>query len=423
MTLSMANHELIQYSHGTDLDGGSSMIMQESTDRLVAMGLSYSTHIVGANADSKLEDDIVESKLANADWNRTRAFYSYEGTMLMLYFVDGVMHLSTKSRLNAFTCRWSQKGRMFGDLFLAGIHYLSTSNNETRKWLMGEEEEMEGKEDTGEKQPLPPKSLRWSNTWDALQHAMTSIPDHEHKTFYFLVRNDNKGRVVSYRYTNDVEVYYMGTHDNRDFTPESIMFDEDIQVPTPPEIICQSAGDVVAEVQKMDPFNCPGILVYATDISSSTSDVESECDETTTSSAPIYILNVVTCAYTYLYFHVRGNVADVIGRYLQIRANPLLNADLRNLYPYQEPIFDRYEVAFEPTVNILFETYKEVYIFKRTQPPPWCVDMMKVAQNWYVRNLGSRKRMTQETMRDLFQDQPPQTQKNMIEYCIQYCIQ
>lgn len=178
--------------------------------------------------------------------------------------------------------------------------------------------------------------------------------------YMFLMTPSESNRIVCTENLN--KILHVGTYD-RDF---NLSFDYDIKVQKPNEFIFNNYEEFKKQVENMDITSFQGIII---------SNVRTQEN-----------IKVLNSKYNY-YNEVRGNVASVNFRYLQVRQDSELRQELMNMYPKSIINFEKYEEYLSMCVNNIHKNYilrfvKHQYV---TISPEEHI-IMKSCHDWHKQN-------------------------------------
>ena len=157
------------------------------------------------------------------------------------------------------------------------------------------------------------------------------------------------------------------------FRDQNFAFTQDIsetKCATPEQIHIESADMLVETVYNMNPKECQGIVIMNPDGSSG---------------------KIVSLAYNLL-DQLRGNVPNVLHRYVQIRWDTVKQQLFRELYPEHIAKFDEWEASMNHIVSNVLRKYIERYVNHRTAIlPPEQYDLMRQLQTYYINVLRPQR--------------------------------
>lgn len=228
---------------------------------------------------------------------------AYEGTLIRVYNVNGVWHMSTHRKLDAFKSRWSSK-HSFGELFMRGIENAGFLPNQT-----------EGGES------------RLTSFYRELNAS--------HR-YVFIVLNMEENRVVCTPPEKET-VYHVGTFDET-----FKLIPNTLGLPEPVEHSC-SPREAFDFVNALDPRMQLGVIC---------------------SSADGYKqIKLVNSQYKAL-AKFRGNTPSIRFRYLEVRNDSQLTSGLIELFPEHRTTFIDIEGEIVSCAERLHAIYRRRYVDK-----------------------------------------------------------
>ena len=266
----------------------------------------------------------------------TKCFLSYEGTLLRIWFYAGRWFLSTHRKLDASRSRWGCN-QSYGQLF-----------NRALQPLVGAEAN---------------ESFNTFTSWLDTN-----------KVYVVLLRAfiDNRKVCVG---GNEPTLYCVGSF-VRDQNFAFCSGNSETRLPTPEEVTTISSPDALVDfVLKSDARLTQGLVLMNADGSSA---------------------KVVNPEYDRL-DKLRGNVANVLHRYVQLRWTPQ-REEYVQMYPEQHAKFEEWEKAMGHVVHNILRKYIERYINHRTAIlPPEQYKVMIQLQDMYIKQLRPmNQRVTEE---------------------------
>jgi len=298
-------------------------------------------------------------------------FEAYEGALLRLFNFEGVWHLSTHKKLNAFKSKWSCS-RSFGELFL-----------ETLKVEVEQNE----------------KLVSCRNSTD-LFSSFTSLLDTE-KQYVFLVSNNEENRIVCEPMNR---LFYIGCflkvdREERNERNESLpspLFSRfnPLKLSMPTELVFHSVEDLQNYVCSIDPVRTQGVF----------------CQSKLTDKQ----VKVLNSEYQRK-FAVRGNQSSLNFRYLEVRMNNELVNELKNLYPNSIPMFNKYEEYLKNIARYIHQSYCARFVHKKyTEVPADEYQVVKACHSWYLEDPLNR-RVTFNKVVSVLNNQPAPRLNRMIK--------
>jgi len=238
--------------------------------------------------------------LVNGD---TRFFKSYEGTLLRVWNYEGKWYLSTHRKIDANTSKWGHN-QTYGQLFARALH------------------------------PIVAATLQPEQTpFEAFTQMLN--PD---KIYVFLLRSFSENRKVCMGGSEPI-LYTVGSFvrsENFKFCSQNL----ETLASTPEEIMIESADALIETVLSLDPKEYQGIVCMNPDGQSA---------------------KVVSPAYDRL-DKLRGNVPNVVHRYVQLRWDQAKIKEYCELYPEHQEKFQEWEKVMSHIVSNIMRKYIERYI-------------------------------------------------------------
>lgn len=239
-------------------------------------------------------------------------FYdSYEGALVRMFYFAEKWYCSTHRKLNAFNSKWSDN-KSFGELFVEGLEAEMAESESFRKH-MGDFEE--------------PILKRFEATLD------------KECQYMFLILNNERNRIVCTPPPRAC-VYHVGTFKNKELD-----MSESTGLPKPVKHNFESMADLERHMGTVSPEYLQGVIVFAPN------------------NKQYKILN----SMYHRLFNVRGNVASIPFRYLEIRMQPKMVDDLYSLYPNYASKFDEYEDALYEISQDLHKAYIGRFVTKQNK--------------------------------------------------------
>lgn len=148
--------------------------------------------------------------------------------------------------------------------------------------------------------------------------------------YMFLITPTESNRIVC---TNNLnKIIHVGTYD-KNF---NLSFEYDIKIERPKEFRFSSYEEFIKQVEDIDITSFQGIII---------SNIKTQQN--------IKILN----SKYYYYNNIRGNVASINFRYLQIRQDPDMKQELMRMYPDYVINFEQYENYLKKSVHNIHKNY------------------------------------------------------------------
>ena len=278
----------------------------------------------------------------NFEWSDWKWFYSYESTLLRLFYFKDRWYLSTHKKLDAFKSRWSCK-QTFGDLF---IDYMNEIFNH-------------------------PQVLEYLASHLNVNHR-----------YFFILKSNPQNRIVchSHFHQQKMRVLLLGWfQENDEFIFHSPANTESIilQQIQAPERIEYDEG-LKDKINALNVFQYQGIIGFHK-----------------TNFSTIKILNP---EYKQLY-DIRGNNPNLRFRYLEVRNDPDKVKLLYYLYPKYSELFDEYENTLFKIARLIYKYYVQRYIRKLyITLPKEEYGLMKKCHEWYMKDRAHHRIFTQTVL-------------------------
>ena len=267
----------------------------------------------------------LNAKIAPLITESTRFFKSYEGTLFRVWSYQGEWFLSTHRKFSASRSKWGCK-KTYAELFLSA---LKTALN-------------------GDEHP------------SAVFNIWTSSLNPE-KIYVCLLRTYDENRKVCKGFELP-QLYIVGSFDRANNFAYS--FDNpEVKLEACEEIhTITSAEELVDYVEKVNFWECQGVVVMNNDASSG---------------------KIVNATYDF-YDKLRGNVANVLHRYVQLRWDAQKRQQFIDLYPEHFSVFQEWEQTMNAIVDNIFEKYIDRFVKHTTAiVPPDQFVVMKQLQDKY----------------------------------------
>ena len=247
----------------------------------------------------------------------TKFYKSYEGTLLRVWSWQDQWFLSTHRKLDAYKSRWGSN-KSYGELFNRAVKPALNGI------CFGTGAPYSG---------IPENRVNFCKFTSLLQPS---------KIYVFLLRSFKENRKVC-EGGDKPQLYCVGAFDrdqNFAFTTDNA----ETRCPTPEQVQISSADELVEYVDRVDPKECQGIVIMNPDGTSG---------------------KVVSPKYDAL-DKLRGNVPNVLHRYVQLRWQPEQLQKYRELYPEFATAFAEWEDAMQHICSNVLRKYIERYINHNT---------------------------------------------------------
>ena len=232
--------------------------------------------------------------------DQTRFFKAYEATVLRVWFYNNKWYLSTHRKIDASHSKWGHSCN-YQTLFERALKY-----------------------------QLPARS-----TFETFCADLDT-----NKIYAVLLRSFKENRKVC-RGQVEPSLYCAGSF-NRANNFEFSFENPEIGIPSPEELLnIQSPADLINRVNQIDPYEYQGIVLINPDAMSG---------------------KIVNVEYDRL-DKLRGNVPNVIHRYVQLRWTPHLE-EYKSLYPEHQSKFNHWEMIMSYVVQNVMQKYLDKYVHR-----------------------------------------------------------
>lgn len=306
-------------------------------DKVVCKSFGYTPEVLASDSQ-KLNDEI--SPLVTTE---TKFFKAYEGTILRVWQYQDIWHLSTHRKINAFKSKWghnSTYGELFCRALIPVIDALKNAEKLTTEQIIA----------------------------DDLFKTFVNALDKE-KVYIFMLRSFKENRKVC-NGVDEPTLYCIGSF-KRDEDFKFYLENPETFMPTP-ELIStiDTPDDLLDHIEKINPREYQGVVLMNPDGSSG---------------------KVVNIEYDRL-DKLRGNVPNVLHRYVQLRWNKETLSQYTELYPEHQNKFTEWETSMNHVVNNIMKKYIERYINHKTAIlPPEQYKVVLELQDYYIKNLRAKK--------------------------------
>jgi hypothetical protein len=293
-------------------------------------------------------------------------FYdSYEGALVRMFYFADKWYCCTHRKLSAFKSKWADD-KSFGDLLVEALEAESAENEKFRERL-----------GTGE---------RDDEDVPILERFQAGL--NKGNQYMFLVLNNERNRIVCTPPSRPC-VYHVGT-----FKDKELLMTEDTGLPYPVKHEFKCIEDLERHMETVSPEYLQGVIVFAP------------------GNRQYKILN---STYHRL-FGVRGNVASVPFRYLEVRMQPNMVGDLYSLYPGHAGKFDEYENALYDVAQELHKAYWGRFVTKqnKTKYPSEEYRVMQQCHAWHEQD-RKRNLVDQEVVINVLNKQRPSALNAMLK--------
>jgi hypothetical protein len=336
-----------------DLKEHRGLVYEKATQNVIARSFGYTDLYSLEKQEEK--DKIAElfTNLENWDF-----FYSFEATLLRVFYYKSKWYIITHKKLDAFKSRWSCRDT-FGDLFALALSKIFEQKVEfVIPWFCG----------------------KLDNT----------------KTYFFLLKTNNENRIVcQYDYKSD-KLIFLGTMESGSgenienkknaFTmelPEIAIFSA---FSRPQKVEIESTEDLLQKTEALNHFEYQGILAM--------------------NKETFKQVRVFNTQYKNFY-DLRGNNPNLRFRYLELRNDPDKLKLLYFLYPKSADIFDQYEDTLYKISRMIYHFYVNRYIKNQfiTLPKEEFI-IMKKCHDWYLTDRKNNRIFSKKVMEFMLEEQP-----------------
>lgn len=313
-------------------------------------------------------DEVEPLRKEFSNFSEYTFYYSYEGTLLRMFFFSGRWFLATHRKLDAFRSRWSSS-QSFGTLFKRALEHQAEIN-------------LCFKESLGE----------GDNILTKFESSLDTT-----KQYVFLLRNTEENRIVCNAPTKEEPyLYHVGTFIDGNLSMNNYGSPENyLHIPMPPIYTCNSVEQLIEHVAGLDYRVVQGIIAVG----------EGK------------FVKLYNTKYQE-YFKVRGNEPSIRFRYLQVRMNRDLRNKFLDLYTSTEHklMFVDYENALYEIAKYIYNAYVTRYIKKNFIIVPR--EEYKVMQECHAWHLSDRtnNKVSLEKIIELLNNQNPVFVNHMIRH-------
>lgn len=269
----------------------------------------------------------------NLGKNTTTFFESQEGSIVRLWFYkedeDSQKHrwfLSTHKRINAFASKWGSRST-YGETFLNCISKfnLSKDNKKNKSWA-----------DDSDEDELTVLNNQSTTIFEKFCNTLN-----KNFIYNFLIRNTDANRVVIKGFT-EPEIFCLGIYDkSKGF--KYIPPEKNFIIPSLPFYSYTSLDKMLCDIEKFDIFKVSGVLLVT---------LEGK------------LIKLVNEKYDKL-FKLRGNVPNILVRYLELRLKEEEKCEYFYLYSEKIDEFKNIEVILNDICKNIFKKYLARYVYKQ----------------------------------------------------------
>lgn len=277
----------------------------------------------------------------------TKYFNSIEGSILRLWQFNGDWYLSTHRKIDSFKSKWGHDHASYGELFCNALLPIIKSKLHL-SWADDEDDsdtsvETSSDEEERHKSSYPPFIVSHKKLREQPYCRYTSQLNPE-SIYVFCLTTFKENRVVSQGDTTP-HLYCVGVFDRSNqfsfkyYSPE-------VLVPSPEEVTFESneLQTIQNYVSSIDIKKYQGVIVM-TPTGQSAKMVNPEYDRL---------------------LKLRGNVPNVIHRYVQLRWKPEELKEYKELYPEHQEKFNKWEEIYTHILHNIMRKYIERYVKHRT---------------------------------------------------------
>lgn len=296
------------------------------------------------------------------DMSQITVYPSYEGTLIRVFHFNDTWFISTHRRFNADISRWGSV-ETFGEMFDAALAYICING----------------------------KSIADSATEKGVSVRATFLATLDiTKQYMFLLPSTSKNHVVCDAF-DEQAIIHIGTF----VDTNTLRFDIDCGIPRLSAIHLNSYEEMLAYVRGINPRGSQGVLCFL---------------------PQGQVIKVINSVYNHMRT-VRGNEPSIKIRYLQIRNNQVMVAELKALYPDHVTMFDEYEVHLATIAKTIYGHYVNRFVHRNNVVVARDMfQVMKAAHTWYITQKmhGQNGRVTLQVITRLLHEQPHVALNNMI---------
>lgn len=351
--MSLYHYKMVDENSNPILKQVRGLIFETDTGKLLMRGFPYTPEYTHNHSN-------LQAIVGGLD--KYRLTYSYEGTVVRVFYYNDKWHVATTKKLDAKNSYWAMKNVSFEELFRSAIDCTIQNPNGILKQYM---------------QERGAEFFSYDTFFDTLDRT---------RQYMFLIRPLCENRIVSF-FDPAIPVLHVGTFINHIYTLDDYI---GIQKPVElPEI--KSVEELTTIVSNLDPFYAQGILLIGNES----------------------MYKVVSQKYAYLY-NLRGNQANLEYRYLQLKKeDPQLLPDFLTLYPecfgYN---FSSVDAKVDKLAKVIFDSYMNRYIHKKyvVLPQPMFIFMSKVHNTF----IETKTKTTLEKVKSMLSEESTQNLYSML---------
>ena len=321
------------------------VIVDDETGKVVCKSFGFSPEVVADDMEGL--NNLISPMLASD----TVFFKAYEGTVFRVWCYKEQWYLSTHRKINAMSSKWGHNDNywvLFNRALLSCCPAIKQAYEES------------------------------NGMQDPLKLFLSSGPKTlaSNKVYCFLLRSFHENRKVC-KGEAEPTLYCIGAFD-RDNNFAFSIENEETCLGLPEQIIDITDQNMLLQrAFDCDINECQGVI----------------CINPIQGSS----CKIVSPTY-HKYDLLRGNVPNVLHRYVQLRWQPEQLQEYINLYPEHKPKFDEWEKVMNHVVHNIMRKYIERYIHRNVAIlPPEQYDVMVELHDMYIRQLKhSNERATVE---------------------------
>ena len=336
-------------------------------EHVVCKSFGYSPEVLASDSEG-IEKHIAPLMKSEG----VKVFKSYEGTLLRVWQYNGRWFISTHRKLDAFRSKWGHDNASYGELFLRAILPIVKDKKKITSWADEASDEEQPEQSTTSSIEKP--NLDKFSGKDAFDRYCASL--NPEVVYVFCLTTFSENRVVCKSDASVPSLFCVGTFDRTNefkFTPNR----PETLVASPEEIALLSLDEVVAYTKSIDPLSFQGCIVMTPEGKSAK----------------------ITNPENDRLMKLRGNVPNVIHRYVQLRWTSSIQ-EYKELYPEHQAKFDDWERIYKHICHNVLRKYIERHINKRMAIlPPEQKPIMEGVHTIYMQQLRHTKQhVTEDTI-------------------------
>lgn len=351
--------------HFTECENTSSNVLKNTrgiiskNGNIVCKTFNFTPEYVGKSQEAI-------NALTSIDWNNTIFYPAHEGTNLRLWNDEGIWHLSSFKKIDAFRSKWGCR-ESHGQIFFEGIEYMLKNNQIVL---------------TSGPQAIWDELIKTNPDQKACFDFYCSLlfPS---TVYTFVVLSTAKNRIVCNPGSHPQPIYFTGEFTKSDW----VLTRDNSSGICPPEANIECDIENMPEslfkwIEGLNPYQWQGIMIHYGVGTSSFGSIKL--------TAPSYQALAT----------LRGNWPSIPFRYLQLREWPDQAQAFRNLYPEHVKTFDEYETILDNLAEEVLAGYILRYIKKEFVVLPQ--ELFFVAKDLNKQWQEDYKRVTKQTVTERF---------------------